>query len=145
MTVLAFFYLWYATPAYDGYYNHWNHTVLPHWTSSINKQYPSIGSSFSPPASLHSVDTPLIGPYSSGDPATLDNQFKDMRSANIDVAVVSWWGRPEVTKGDSQGTSTDERIEGVLSAARGYERPAESAKQEVGGGEWGALAREKQI
>jgi len=36
--------------------------------------------------------------------------------AGIDVAVVSWWGRPG-TNGDSQGVSTDERIAAVLTAA----------------------------
>jgi len=40
-----------------------------------------------------------------------------MRDHGIDAAVVSWWGRPGTSKGDSQGVLTDDAVAMVLDAA----------------------------
>ena len=125
-TVLAFFYLWYSVPGNDGgHYTHWNHTVLPHWTQQVNDKYSHINFPFKPDthdphdplAGIHSRYYPLNGPYSSGDPGQLQTQFTSMAKAKIDVAVASWWGRPEVSNADSQGTHTDSKFKDVLKAA----------------------------
>lgn len=42
-----------------------------------------------------------------------------MREVGIDAAVVSWWGRPGVSRGDSQGILTDAALDSVLDAALG--------------------------
>jgi len=119
MIVSAFFYLWYAIPVHDGFFNHWNHTVLPHWTPAVNEKYKQqIGKSFDAEnGEHHSRHFPRRGLYSSSDTDTLKSQFREMLAVGINVAVVSWWGRPEITGGDSQGTSTDEKMAGMLSAA----------------------------
>ena len=118
MKVSTFFYLWYAIPEHDGMFNHWNHTVLPHWTEAVNSKYSNIGDSFNADGGdAHSKFFPARGLYSSADEATIISQFEEMKSASIDVAIVSWWGRPDATNGDSQGTSTDEKIDEVLRAA----------------------------
>ena len=41
--VHAFFYLWYGTPEQDGEWRHWDHSVLPHWTKSVQAQFPPEG------------------------------------------------------------------------------------------------------
>lgn len=124
--VLAFFYLWYGTPEHDGQYTHWNHTVLPHWTTAVNTHYPHVNKSFKPElsvdsgdplAGIHSRYNPLNGPYSSSDSVQLRSQFKTMASAGIDVACASWWGRAGVSSADSQGTHTDDKFNAVLAAA----------------------------
>ena len=114
--VFAAYYLWYGTPETDGgRYLHWNHHILPHWTSTIRAQYPD--ARFIPPADIHAPFYPAAGLYSSRDAAVTAQHFADMVEHGIDVVVVSWWGRPEVTTGDSQGVSTDELLDVVLDAA----------------------------
>ncbi len=48
---------------------------------------------------IHAPFYPMRGCYSSSSTATLVQQFTEMKTAGIDVAVVSWWGRP-----NQQGT-----------------------------------------
>jgi len=117
--VHAFYYLWYGTPGVDGAYTHWDHEVLPHWTPSVNAEHPSVGARHAPELGLtHSPFYPERGPYSSANATVLAAQFAEMVEAGITVAVVSWWGRPDVVgASDSQGVSTDARLPAVLEAA----------------------------
>ena len=94
-----------------------NHEVLPHWNEHTRQQFPT-NVRFQPPANIHSLFYPSRGAYSSSDENTLRSQFAEMREANIDVAVVSWWGRPDQPgTTDTQGVSTDSIIPIVLVAA----------------------------
>lgn len=42
------------------------------------------------------TDTPLIGKYSSKDLATIKTQLQQMAEAEIDYAILSWWGKLQV-------------------------------------------------
>jgi len=44
-------------------------------------------------------------------------QFALMRDSGISAVVVSWWGRPGVSAGDSQGVLTDAAVDLVFATA----------------------------
>jgi len=90
-TVAIFYYPWYGTPAHDGAWQHWNQ----------NRHRP--------PNDLYSRFYPARGPYSSDDPAVVDQQMAEIAAAGIDEVVSSWWGR---------GSAEDARLQLVLAAAR---------------------------
>ena len=90
-TVAIFYYPWYGTPARDGAWQHWNQ----------NRHRP--------PYDLYSRFYPARGPYSSDDPAVVDQQMAEIAAAGIDEVVSSWWGR---------GSGEDTRLRVVLAAAR---------------------------
>jgi glycoprotein endo-alpha-1,2-mannosidase len=113
--VHAFYYLWYGNPETDGRWTHWNHSVLPHWTAAIRARYPE--AAYLPPADVHSAFYPTRGLYSSASRATVAAHMLDMRTHGITTAVVSWWGRPGASAGDSQGIVTEGRMLHVLDAA----------------------------
>ena len=110
--VLAAYYMWYGTPRTDGRFLHWNHHVLPHWTAAVRERYPE--AVFIPPHDIHAPFYPARGLYSSRDAEMTAAHFADMREHGIDAAIASWWGRPDITKGDSQGVSTDEMFQMLL-------------------------------
>lgn len=114
--VHAFYYLWYGNPAVDGRWVHWNHTILPHWDKDIRKSF-AYDVPFQPPYDLHSPFYPQRGPYSSRNATLLYEHMHTMLRHGIGVAVISWWGRPEVSGGDSQGVVTDAAVRMVLEAA----------------------------
>lgn len=108
----------YGSPQFDsGKYVHWNHAVLPHWDARVREQYKAFDNvTFTPPTWLHSPFYPMRGPYSSRDPSTLLSHFTAMKTAGIDVAVLSWTGRGERVS-DTQGVSTDDVFPVALEAA----------------------------
>jgi glycoprotein endo-alpha-1,2-mannosidase len=89
--VAIFYYPWYATPAHDGAWDHWNQN------------------SHRPPLDLYSRFYPARGPYSSNDVAVVDQQMAEMAAAGVDEVVSSWWGR---------GSVEDARLQMLLNAAR---------------------------
>jgi glycoprotein endo-alpha-1,2-mannosidase len=113
--VFAFYYLWYGTPEHDGRYLHWDHHVLPHWTEAVRQQYPE--AAYIAPDDIHAPFYPARGLYSSRDPLVLQEHMQQMVRAGIDVAVASWWGRPNASTGDSQGVVTDALFPALLDAA----------------------------
>lgn len=115
--VHAFYYLWYGNPDTDGKWIHWDHHLLPHWTEVVRARYPK-DVRYIPPEDAHSPYFPSRGLYSSRDPLVTRSHFDDMREHGIGVAVISWWGRPEVSKGDSQGVVTDALTQLVLDTAQ---------------------------
>lgn len=117
-SVQAFYYLWYGNERSDGEYKHWNHEVLPHWEARVNQQYPQIGSRFSAPDNLHSSYYPLLGTYSSAEPAILKRHCELLLHAGVNVIIVSWWGRPYREQStDSQGVNTDANFALLLNVA----------------------------
>jgi glycoprotein endo-alpha-1,2-mannosidase len=90
-TVAIFYYPWYGTQAHDGAWQHWNQ----------NRH--------KPPNDLYSRFYPARGPYSSADPAVVDQQMAEIAAAGIDEVISSWWGR---------GSTEDTRLQLVLAAAR---------------------------
>jgi glycoprotein endo-alpha-1,2-mannosidase len=92
--VAIFYYPWYATPAVDGRWAHWNQN----WHR--------------PPADVYSRFYPASGPYSSSDPAVLERQMAEIAGAGVDQLVVSWWGR---------GSDEDTRLAAVLASAQRHQ------------------------
>jgi hypothetical protein len=90
-TVAIFYYPWYATPAKDGGWQHWNQN------------------SHRPPNDVYSRFYPVGGPYSSSDGAVVDRQMAQIAASGVDEVVVSWWGR---------GSGEDARLPLVVSSAR---------------------------
>jgi hypothetical protein len=90
-TVAIFYYPWYGTPTRDGGWQHWNQNA------------------HTPPTNLYSLFYPAQGPYSSSDARVVDTQMDEIRSADVDEVVVSWWGR---------GSQEDARLPLVAAAAR---------------------------
>ncbi len=92
-TTAVFYYPWFGNPARDGVYDHWQQN------------------GHAPDADIASAYYPSRGAYSSRDPSVLDAQMREIERARIGEIVVSWWGR---------GSSTDERLPGVIAAARAH-------------------------
>jgi hypothetical protein len=90
-TVAAFYYPWYGTPARDGSWIHWNQN------------------NHNPPDDIASAYFPLLGPYSSDDPAVLATQMNEVQETGINEIIVSWWGR---------GSFEDKRLPAVIAAAK---------------------------
>jgi glycoprotein endo-alpha-1,2-mannosidase len=93
LRVGAFYYPWYANPAVDGEWFHWDYRDLP-LPDSISSDY-----------------YPVLGPYSSNDPAVLAQHMAWLREAGIGVIISSWWGR---------GDFTDQAVPLLLDAADHY-------------------------
>ncbi|KAK8792858.1 hypothetical protein WA158_005022 [Blastocystis sp. Blastoise] len=87
--VHSFYYPWYGSEAHDGKWRHWNHKTLPHWTESVNRQYPI--KQHNPPDDVASSFYPLLGPYSSIDEQVIETHMKYSVIAGIGVLVVSWY------------------------------------------------------
>jgi hypothetical protein len=90
-TSAIFYYPWFANPAHDGAFDHWQQNGHDPVDDIASAYYPS------------------RGPYSSSDPSVLDGQLREIERAGIGEIVVSWWGR---------GSPTDERLPDVIEAAR---------------------------
>jgi glycoprotein endo-alpha-1,2-mannosidase len=118
--VHAFFYLWYGNPETDGKYIHWNHSLLPHWTEAVNNQHGGIDyfktHEFDVESGeIHSPYTPHRGLYSSRNLTTIRDQFKEMFSHGIGVAVLSYI--PSHSSGDSQRITTDDLVGQIIEMA----------------------------
>jgi hypothetical protein len=91
--VAIFYYPWYGTPAFDGAYQHWQQN------------------GHRPPGDIASSYYPARGVYSSSDPKVVGAQMSEIARAGVGEVVVSWWGR---------GSPEDERLRGMLRAARAH-------------------------
>jgi hypothetical protein len=88
--VATFYYPWYATPAKDGAWRHWDE------------------GGHAPPDDIGSDFYPSRGAYSSNDAAIVDSQMGDLAASGINEALVSWWG---------QGSYEDKALPVVIAAA----------------------------
>ena len=80
--VHVFYYPWYGTPEKDkGKWLHWNHVQVAHWDKNEAKKWPT--GRHKPPEDIGSNFYPALGPYSSRDPAVMENHMKQLRSAGI--------------------------------------------------------------
>ena len=91
--VHAYYYPWYSNLDIDGNWNHWG--------DSRNTPPDAIAASF----------YPLLGPYSSKDPAAVHQHMKWLIDAGVGVIVTSWWGR---------GTGEDSCVNQILDIANLY-------------------------
>ena len=84
--VLAFHYVWYGTPwGPSGAWRAW-----PAEENGVARYRPDLV--FGGRRMIMSPDYPLDGPYDSLDPALIKRQLADLRTAQIDTSVISWWG-----------------------------------------------------
>jgi len=118
-SVHAAFYLWYGNPESDGRWLHWDHKVLPHWDKNVDAKHPKFN--WRPPDEHHAPFRPQRGLFSARDNGTLQSQFRELASAGVDSAMLSWWGRKD-WKGKrddaDSGANTDELVPACLEAAR---------------------------
>ena len=77
LEVGVFYYPWYQNPETDGGWWHWDGFGNP---------------AFAPPENVQSDYYPLLGAYSSFDPAVVDQHFAWIAASGIDVVITSWWG-----------------------------------------------------
>ncbi|CAL1575924.1 unnamed protein product [Knipowitschia caucasica] len=113
--VHAFYYPWYGNPKFDGRYVHWDHVQLPHWDAKVAQGYPQ--GRHVPPEDIGSNYYPALGPYSSKDPAVVENHMQQLRMAAIGVMVVSWY--PPNLK-DDNGEPLDDLMPLLLDIAHRY-------------------------
>ena len=90
--VHTFYYPWYGNVATDGKWKHWDEKNTP-------------------PDSIGAAFYPLLGKYSSNDPAAIHQHMKWLVDAGVGVIVTSWWG---------QGSSADVSTGQVLDIANLY-------------------------
>lgn len=77
----AFYYAWYGSPRFEGRYLHWDHALVPHWDPKVSASYPR--GRHRPPDDIGSSFYPALGPYSSRDPAVVDEHMGQLRAAAI--------------------------------------------------------------
>ncbi|XP_053124614.1 glycoprotein endo-alpha-1,2-mannosidase-like protein isoform X2 [Hemicordylus capensis] len=111
----AFYYTWYGTPRFDSRYLHWDHVMVPHWDPKISASYPK--GRHSPPDDLGASFYPALGPYSSRDPAVLEEHMTQLRAAAIGVVVLSWYP-PGLA--DDNGEPSESLVPFILDAAHRY-------------------------
>uniref|UniRef100_A0A8D0E6Q1 Mannosidase endo-alpha like n=1 Tax=Salvator merianae TaxID=96440 RepID=A0A8D0E6Q1_SALMN len=111
----AFYYTWYGTPRFDSRYVHWDHVMVPHWDPKISASYPK--GRHDPPDDIGSSFYPALGPYSSRDPAVLDEHMQQLRAAAIGVMVLSWYP-PGLA--DDNGEPSESLVPFILDAAQRY-------------------------
>jgi tRNA A-37 threonylcarbamoyl transferase component Bud32 len=91
--VAAFYYPWYGNPEIDGEWIHWQQNGR------------------TPPSNLATDYSPLLGPYSSMDPAVVAQHFAWLREAGVGLVITSWWG---------PGDRTDHAVPLLLDTAQHY-------------------------
>jgi glycoprotein endo-alpha-1,2-mannosidase len=85
-TVFIHYYAWYSAPPFTPTYGHWD---------GGDPNRPGL------PANITSASYPLLGPYSSTDPAVLRQQMAWIKAAQADVIAYSWWGVHDVTEANA--------------------------------------------
>jgi hypothetical protein len=91
--VFVYYYPWYASEGYDGEWRHW-------------EEY-----GHNPPWDISSSYYPKLGPYSSADPAVVDQHMRWIAGAGIHAIIYSWWGRNDFS---------DSIVKTVLDSALDY-------------------------
>lgn len=114
--VHAFYYPWYGSEAVNGEWSHWNHLTLPHWTEAVNRQYPQ--RQHQPPDDIAARFYPSLGPYSSTDPAVIEDHMKQLVEAGVGVLAVSWY--PPHSRDDSALIFVDDFVPLILDIAAKY-------------------------
>jgi len=88
--VHVFYYGWYANPATDGTWSHWDHPYLPNWDKTDKKSYPT--GKHNPATDDIGADFfPEMGSYSSSDRDVITKHFQQIKGAGIGVVVYSWY------------------------------------------------------
>ncbi|KAM6235477.1 LOW QUALITY PROTEIN: glycoprotein endo-alpha-1,2-mannosidase-like protein [Spheniscus humboldti] len=103
----AFRYAWYGSPRFEGRYRHWDPRVSAGFPRGRHRPPDDISSSF----------YPALGPYSSRDPAVLDEHTGQLRAAAIGVLVLSWY--PPGLADDNREPS-DSLVPSTLDTAHRY-------------------------
>ncbi len=110
MSVLTFYYTWYASEAHDGTFAHWNHRVLDDSGHVFDAARGDIGSTF----------FPALGLYSSADAAVIDQHMHMMQSAGISVICTTWWGAESADENMKLDGFTDRVVPLLLDRAAAF-------------------------
>lgn len=87
--VHLFYYAWYGNPKTDGEFQHWNHSVIPHWRDTTWNNAPAYSGGNNIGANFY----PALGCYSSNDPAVISKHFEWIKKSGAGVVAISWWGK----------------------------------------------------
>lgn len=109
----TFYYLWYGNATVDGQYIHWDHRYIPHWDDTVTDRFPN--GRHKPPDDIGASYYPLLGPYSSADPATMEDHVILVKRAGIGVLAVSWF---PPGKADDEGIPVTPLIPKLLDIAQ---------------------------
>ena len=105
--VHIFYYGWYGNPEHDGSYQHWDHSIIPHYMDSTwdnAGSYPGgddIGANF----------YPQLGCYSSNDTSIISKHMEFISESGVGVVALSWWGK---------NASADKSVSTYLDIAQRY-------------------------
>ena len=113
--VHAFYYMWYGTEERDGKFYHWNHRYLPHWDKWITNKYPK--GRHKPPHDVGASFYPELGCYSSTDPKIMNAHMRQLKTAGVGVAAVSWY---PLGLSDDEGFPPDPLIPNLLDSAHAH-------------------------
>ena len=113
--VHMFYYAWYGSPEVDGQWWHWDHEYIPPWDPTDHHKYPK--GHHKPPCDIGANFYPLLGAYSSRDPAVLRQQMREVAGAGTGVVALSWYPPGQA---DEHGPPSD-AVVGALLAAAGEE------------------------
>jgi len=91
--VAVFYYPWYGNPEHDGRWVHWDQA------------------GYVPPGGIGSDYYPVLGAYSSTDPAVVAQHFAWLRETGVGVIISSWWG---------QGSREDRAVPVLLDMGERY-------------------------
>ncbi|KAM6399502.1 LOW QUALITY PROTEIN: glycoprotein endo-alpha-1,2-mannosidase-like protein [Rhynochetos jubatus] len=104
----AFYYAWYCSPRFGGRYRHcdrhWEPRVSAGFSRGHHRPPNDTGSSF-----------PALGPYSSRDPAVLDEHMSQLRAAATGVLLLSW-----CPPGLAGGGEPDSLVPSILDTTHRY-------------------------
>ncbi|KRZ36262.1 Glycoprotein endo-alpha-1,2-mannosidase-like protein [Trichinella pseudospiralis] len=115
-SVHIFYYMWYGNVAFDQFYLHWNHRILPHYNPLLASKY--LVGRREAPEDIGSNFYPKLGCYSSRDPEILAQHMQWIRDAGIGVVVVGWYP-PDAS--DDEGHPWDDAIPSLLLEAYRWE------------------------
>ncbi|KAL1232811.1 Glycoprotein endo-alpha-1,2-mannosidase [Trichinella spiralis] len=115
-SVHIFYYMWYGNVAFDQFFLHWNHRILPHYNPLIASKY--IVGRREAPEDIGSNFYPKLGCYSSRDPKVLAQHMQWIRDAGIGVVVVGWYP-PDAS--DDEGHPWDDAIPSLLDEANRWQ------------------------
>ncbi|KRX20390.1 Glycoprotein endo-alpha-1,2-mannosidase [Trichinella nelsoni] len=115
-SVHIFYYMWYGNVAFDQFFLHWNHRILPHYNPLIASKY--LVGRREAPEDIGSNFYPKLGCYSSRDPKVLAQHMQWIRDAGIGVVVVGWYP-PDAS--DDEGHPWDDAIPSLLDEANRWQ------------------------
>lgn len=90
--------------------------TIPHWVDVVNLKYPQ--RQHQPPDDIAARFYPYLGPYSSTDPAVIEDHMKQLVEAGVGVLSISWY--PPNTQDESALIFVDDFVPLIMDIAAKY-------------------------